>query len=463
MAKTITINNNELTDNAYSTSLSSSATAAEGTLTVYSISNLAVDNILILGDFGSEGAEIIKTHAETSPSGTTVTLASNLVKSHSKDTKVTVIPYDQVQFYNATAATGDKTQCGSNVNVNAESNDTKYTDTTYGSGYYFVRFYDSINGNHSDYSDPIPYGGLSANTAGYVINSAMNEMKKEFTDDLTFQMLLDEINSCLRYVRGKLKRWSNLQEYDYVLDQQNRGEYKWALPTDYYDKNSNRSMLQVRVDDHLTYADKTEFNEYFEDVVMTQVATQAEVGATSLVLDSTDDLPETGTIHYYIGNTQYSVAYTANDQSTNTLTTAALTVQTPVDTNIWYGESEDTPYYYSVWDGYLYIWPLCGASNYGKNIVLDYYTDIVEINSDADEITLARHDMVKHWLKWQIRNITENNGKLDFNDGDWLFFREILSDAIRRESSGQKYKWLYNINGIFYKGEKSRNIPFDKS
>ena len=458
--KIIRVSNQDLLENAYETSLSSSATSGVSTLTVYSISGVAINNIILIGEFGKEGSEIIKTHSATAPSGTTITLLSALTKSHPKDTKVYVIPYDQAQFYNATTETGTKTLM-STSDIDEENKETKYEDGTYTSGYYFVRFYNSINGNYTDYSDAIPYGGLDSNTVGYVIELSMKELKKEFSDILTFNTLLDEINSCLRYIRGKLKRWSNVQEFDYILDQMNRGEYSWDLPSTYYDKNSNRSMLQVKVGTvSLTYKDKKEFDEYFEDTVVSQVATQGEIGGLALVLDSTDDFPSEGTIHYYISNTQYSVDFTANDKDTNTLTTEALTVQTPVDTNIWYGESESTPKYYSIWDGKIYIWPLIDSTDYGENIKLDFYTDIVEVNSDTDEITLARHDMIKHWVKWAIKNITEKNGTPDFTDGDWVMFNTCLNDAVRRESSGQKYKLKPFINGIDYGYRNTNN--FDK-
>jgi hypothetical protein len=460
MSKTIVVSNQNLLEQAYETSLSSSATAAGSTLTVYSISNFAINKVLLIGEFGQEGSEIIKTHTATAPTGTTVTLASALVKSHPKDTKVYVIPYDQVQYYNATTKTGAKTLI-STSDVNEESDQTIYVDGTYTTGYYFTRFYNSIDAGYTDYGDPIPYAGLGANTVGYIIDMAMGELGKQFSDTITFDMLLNEANACLRYVRGKLKRWSNVQEFDYVLDQMNRGEYSWDLPSDYYDPNSNRSMLQVKVGDSsaLKYRDKIEFDEYFEDTVVSQVETQGEIGDLTLVLDSTDDLPSTGTIHYYISNTQYSVAFTANSKSTNTLTTAALTIQTPVDVNVWYGEAESTPEYFSIWDGTLYVWPLINSTDAGENIVIDYYTEIVEVDSDADEITLARFDMMKHWLKWSVRNITEKNGNPDYKDGDWLMFNSILKDAIRRESSGQKHKYKYKINGIDY--NRTNNFDTD--
>ena len=463
MAKTITVDNQGLLEDAFYSNLSATAASGGSTLSVYSITNFAINKILLFGEFGQEGAEKIKTHSSTAPSGTTVTLATSLVKSHPKDLKVYIIPHDQVEFSHADTTTGAKTVI-SLSELDVESQNTVYTDTTYSSGYYFVRFKNSITGDYTDYTDPIPYSGFASNTVAYIINLCMTEMKKQFNEVLTYDMLLQEINACLRYVRGKLKTWSNVQVFDYILDQMNRGEYSWTLPTDYYDKNSNRSMLQVKVgkDKRLDYRDKIEFDEYFEDVVVSEVATAALISATSVVLDSTDDFPETGTAHFYIDNTQYDITFTANNQSTNTLTCSALTIALPADTNVWYGESEATPRYFSVWDGKLYIWPLCSATENGKNIYLDYYTDIVEVDSDADEITLAKFDMLKHWLKWQIRNITENNGKPDLQDGDLALFNMLLADAIRRESSGQKRKMYTKLNGIDYRGEgRTANHSFD--
>lgn len=389
MAKTITINNSELLEEAYQTSLRLPATATGTTLSVYSISNFAVNQALLIGEFGQEGTEIIKTHATTAPTGTTITFASALAKSHPKDTKVYVIPYDQAQFYYSATSTGSKTLL-STSDIDEEAVETVYTDTTYTSGYYFVRFYNSISTNYSDYSDPIPYGGLSSKTVGYVINMAMTETKKNYTDVLTFQMLLDEVNACLRFVRGKLKRWSNVQTFNYELDSALvEDDYTWTLPADYYDKNSNRSMLQIWLEDQddLSYVDKKEYEDIERD------------------------------------------------------------------------SSSGTPKYYTIFDGSIYITPKVGSDYAGDSIYMDYYTDIVEVDSDADEITLARHDMVKHWLKWQIRNITERQGNPDYKDGDWLMFQSILNDAIRRESSGQKYKLKPFINGITYRD--SLNTNFD--
>ena len=390
MSKTIKTSNANLLEDAPSSSLSASATG--GTISVYSITDFAISKTLLIGEFGQEGSEIIATHGSTAPTGTSVTLASSLVKSHPKDTKVYILPYNYVQFYRALTTTGDKIQLGSNVAVAAESMETLYTDTTNSTGYAFTMFYDSLGNTYSDYSDPIPYGGLDSNTVGYAINLAMKELKKDFSDVLTFDMLLDEVNACLRYVRGKLKRWSNVQTFNYELDATlAEDDYTWTLPDDYYDKNSNKSMLQIWIEDkdNLTYVDKQGFDDADRD------------------------------------------------------------------------STSGTPKYFTIYDGSVYITPKVGTDFVGDSIYMDYYTDIVEVDSEADEITLARFDMIKHWLKWQIRNITENNAKLDMGDGDFMLFQNILNDAIRRESSGQKFKLKPQINGITYRPESQINFDTD--
>ena len=383
----IKANNKELTEGADYSALSASATAAASTISVYSITNFAINYILLIGEFGQEGSEIIATHTSTSPSGTTVTLTSALVKSHPKDTKVYVIPYNQVSFYKAATVAGAKTTL-TTIAIDAEKNETTYGDTST-TGYYFTRWYNSVANTNGDYSDAMPVAGHTSNTVGYTINVSMSEMNKDYTDVLTYDVLINEINSCLRYIRGKLKRWSNVQVYNYELDAALvEDDYTWTLPTDYYDKNSNRSCLQVWMEnrDGLTYVDKQEFDDLDRD---------ADSG---------------------------------------------------------------TPKWFTIYDGSIYLTPKVGVSFVGDSLFMDYHTDIVEVDSDSDEITLARHDMVKHWLKWQIRNITENNGKPNMQDGDWQLFNYMLNDAIRRESSGQKFRLSPQINGISYRNQTNQSF-----
>lgn len=465
----IIVDTSDLFSQVEKSRLKASVASGATTITVYSIAEFAVNKILMIGELGEEGTEIIKTHASSAPSGFTVTLvAAGLTKAHPKDTPVYIIPYDQVEVSNASTITGTKNVLsGTPKTINPENPEIRIEDTTYTSGYYFTRYKETIGNTFSDYSDPIPYSGYDSNMVGYIINNAMSELGKEFTEKLSFQTLLNKTNACLRFVRGKLKRWSNSQEFDYIVGQLNRGVNRIALPDTYYDKNSNKSMLAIRIGsgENLKYVDKREFNEMMRDVVHTQVATQQTSGGTTLVLDSTDDLPLTdGTVTVYVSGTPYEVSYTTNTRSTNTLSgipasgTGSITTTLPVDSDVWYNESEDGVKYYSIWDGYIYFWGLIESENNGKNIIADFHTEVVEVDSETDIISDARYDMVEYWIKWEIKNIAERDGKRDMNDGDYIMFLMCLSDAVRRESSGQKFKMKPKINGIFYKEETSEDF-----
>lgn len=463
----VTTNILDLFDGLDYSSLSVSATKGTGTITVYSTADFAIDKILLIGEIGDEGSEIILTHSATAPVSSTgvVTLAANLAKSHAKDTRVYIVPYNQIEFSHADTIDGTKTVLsGTPKDINPENPEIRYNDITYSSGYYFTRYKETIGNTFSDYSDAVPFDGYASDTVGYIIYGVLGELGKEFSGLLTYNTMLNKINSCLRFVRGKLKRWSNSQEFDYIVGQVNRGDYRIALPTTYHDKNSNKSCLAVRIGsgEDLRYIDKREYNDLFQDVVHTTVATQQIAGQTTLVLTSSDDLPEEdGTINVYISGTPYTITYTTNTKSTNTLSgipasgTGSITTTLTAGANVWYNESEGGIKYFSIWDGYLYWYNLCSTEENGKNIIMDFYTDLVSVDSDSDIIPDTRYDMIEYWLKWEVRNITERKGKRDMTDGDYLMFLTCLQDAIRRESSGQKFKMKPKVSGIFYQQSES--------
>ncbi len=60
--KKLIVSNADLIEEVETANLSASATAGDSTLTVYSISGFAIKKPLLVGEFGQDGTEIIKTH-----------------------------------------------------------------------------------------------------------------------------------------------------------------------------------------------------------------------------------------------------------------------------------------------------------------------------------------------------------------------------------------------------------------
>lgn len=432
----ITTNNKDLGFSRYHSNLKSDFASGVSSFDVYSISQFAINKVLLVGEWGNEGTSIILTHSVTAPSGNTISLASALTKAYPKDTPVSIIPFDQVEFSHAATLTGSKTVLDT-LAIDPEQETMTYEDTTNTDGYYFTRYKNSISGLFSDYSDGIPYSGLPQNTVGYAIDTAMNELHQGFTEKLTFPMVIGFAKQMLKLVRGKLRTWNRYTEYDQNFGTISGGVRRYAMPTDAYDQFSNKSIKSLRIGDGepLLPIDRNEYIKLTEDVSYTEVATNAAIGATSLVLDDTSDLDDDGEIYVYKSGTRYDLDYTANDKTTNTLTLAAdqITVELPAGSQVWQGLTEDTPEHFTVMDGYIYIFPMPESEDEGKNLTGDYLTDIESIDSQMDVITGVKYDMLIPFLKYKIRAVVENNGMENLQDPSYQEFRELLTDAIKNE------------------------------
>lgn len=469
----VKVNISKLTLNTPELVLDADAAAGATSITVKSILGVSTNNILLFRDIGNEHAEIIATHASTSPSGNTVTLvAAGLVEAHPAGTVIHVIPWNQVRFYRS-ATEDDANSDASNLsalaaaqNIDPTQADNVYVDTTISSGFFYYRFSDSINTVNDIYSDPIPYGAIQVqfaeNEVGYILDFVHRKLGHEWNEQFSKQAAIDEVNACLRYMQGKLKHWSRYLVQDYVLGATARGVLDVALPANIYDTTTNKSLLNVRIGTSLIPLiplDEKEWDTLLQEVAYTQVRTQPSIGATSLAIDNSYDFDNDGSVNVYTSNAVDAITYTGVTRSTTVgvLTgvpasgSGSIAVQHAVDTYVWQNEVEGQPRYFNVKDGRLRIWPLCDSTWQNKNIFADYWEEATTVNSESDTIDTARYDAVKHWLLWQGKNYWRNNGKSDTKDDDFLLFGDILKAAIRTEVSGQKFKLKPKINQINYR------------
>jgi hypothetical protein len=479
----ITADLSELLDGAETLVLDADAAAGASTITVKSIVGVAVNNILFFREPGNESAEIVATHASTSPTGNTVTLVSaGLVEAHPAGTKIYIIRANTVRFYTATtAADANASDSGLTALAAAQAIDPTmvrnfYDDTVTTSGYYYYRYIDSINSINLLYSDPIPWGIVQVqfadNNVGYMLEFARRKLGHEWDDRFSKQTAIDEINACLRYIQGKLKRWSRYLIADYVVGQTARGVFDYALPTDIYDNETNKSILQVRIGratDPLTPLDEREFDEQMRDVARSTVRVTAVVGATTLDIVNSYDFTATGTINAYTTNTADSITYAGITRSATVgvLSTiaasgaSAITAAHAVGINVWQGEREGEPRYFNVRSGRIRIYPLPDATWINKNVVLDYNEEATNVDSESDVIDAPRYDMVQEWLLFKGHAYWRNNGVDDINNASFKMFQDILKSALRTEISSQKYKMRPAINEISYRS--SRREKFENS
>lgn len=457
--RTITIAHLEQ-PNAPSTILTVDAAASATSFTVLDTAGFAQNQYVVLGQLGVEQSEIKTVNAAVS-AGTALTLTTSTF-AHGAGTPLKRILFNQWRIYGNSTNTTSGATLVATVDVQVDAPQTTYVNTSTEFSFYFALPYDSAAGiTSTDYSDGVANSTSYAdNTVGSLMNASLDEAKGKMGGVVTNTWFLREINDCLRFITGKLKRWSYLESFDYVLGTALRGTYSFAIPSDIEDANSNKSILGVRVgaDDNLTYQDKRQWENRLQDVIRTEVRTEGAVGATTLAIDNSYDFADSGTVVVYVSGTQYDITYTGVTRSATAgilsgvpaSGTGSITATIPVDTNVWQSESEGEPSYFTVYDGNLYLWPLPDSSSDNKNVYLDYHTKRTAVDSMSDAIEGSRYDAVKHWLVWKLRSLSNATGQKDLNDGDYLLFKEILRDLIRLETSGQKYKKRPRYNFIDY-------------
>lgn len=466
------IDNGPLVENALGESyLTADIASGVGTITIRNISAFAVNLILLLEELGDENAEIVKTHASSAPSGSTVTLAANTVRAHTTGCKVRVIAYDQLELKHSVTETGSKTALtttlGSGlVAIQADTVIQTWEETEFTTGYYFARYKDSIGGIFTGYTDAVVFGGWLANSVGYMIEQALYRCGITLGDKVTRKFCYDDgINECLRLVKGKLKRWPKHSIFNYLLGQVTYGTNEVALPSDIYDNTSVRSIMGVRIGtgEHLSYEDPEAFEDRFDGVSKTAVRTQASAAGTSLAVDNSYDFDDSGTLHVFVAGVRYDVTYTAVTRDTETGATAAftgipasgtgsITVTIPVDSVVLQGEVDGDPVVYTVRNGNIAFAPYADSSHLNQNIYLDYNTVATEVNSDGDLLDTERWDMVLDYLTWKIRSKSRDDGDLDLKDPYYTLFRERMNDAIRTSLPGTRSPMGPRLNRVSWRG-----------
>ena len=393
--------------------------------------------------------------------GTTIA-CSALTFPHPLNCVVRKVLFNQWKVYGNTTNTSVGAVLLATIAMQVDAELTTWVNTGTEYAYYFVLPYDSFNSLDGDaYSDGITAStGYGYDTVASLIRTALKQSKAVIDEQVTTEFLKDEINACLRFISGKLKHWSPLQSFNYSLGYSQRGSYEFSMPTDIEDKNTNKSILDVRLGNlnTLIYQDKKEWINQQNKVAKTQVRTQATAGDTTLEIDNSYDFADSGTVKVYISGTQYTISYTGvtRSQTAGVLTgvpatgDGSITVTIAVDTNVWQNESEGIPTYFTVYEANLLIWPLPDSAHDNFNLSMDYYSQRTAVTTDSDVIEFPRYDAVKHWLIWKIRSTNNSAGSLDFEDGDYKMFNTILIDMIKKELTGQKYKWQPKINKITY-------------
>lgn len=455
--KTIYSDNTVLTKDKPFTYLASDATSGAGSITVQSILGFhslgtSSGQIVCIGEIGDEKTEILKTSSTTGPSGTTVTLGTNLTFGHPQDTKVSIIDWDRVDIqWSATAGGAKSTIKAYPHYIQPDLAETPYNDSLKSSGYYFIRFNETIGDTNSDWSDPVPYAGYSNNTVYSIKERALAKINETKDTNLITDDFLNEVLwEARREYHNAPGRRPFRRKFGVSIGTVATGMNKVALPTDVQGPYTAENVYGVRIgtQENMSYYDKKRFDDDYEGVAHGALTTAYTVGDQDLYVDNTRDFEDSGSVTVE----DDSIAYSARGLGGTLRISTAGSHAHASGKDVWQGESMGLPQNFTVYmetDGTAYIFFSSPISTVyvGQNVFADYYRTLVSYDSDADELDEPDYDMFVPYLAFRVKN-RKANGTLPLTDPDYQEWMLRKGNALQNEYSGTEVRLSPGIDHL---------------
>ena len=365
--------------------------------------------IICVGEVSQEKTEIVRTSNTSGPGGVSIPLRDALQFDHPQDTKVYIIDWNRVQFQYASTVTGTKSTLEAYPRpVEPDHKETPYRDTAQTSGFYFVRFNESITDTNSDFSDAIPYGGFAFNTVHAVKQRALDSINEKLDDEIITGEFLNEslweARRELHQVPGK-RPWR--RKFNTDIGNVSTGMYRIDLPADVEKPYTAENVFGVRIGAELNmeYYDKKSWDFDFQNVPHSTLTSTYTVGARDLYVDSARDFKASGVVSI----AQTNVEYSARSISGGTLrisTQGSYSVDNVAD--VWQNISYGLPDRFTVFatpggSAFIYFNRAVDTAYVDQNIFADYYRTVVDYDSDADTLDEPDPDTFVPYLAFKMK------------------------------------------------------------
>jgi len=431
--KNLIASNVSILEGAENTNLTADKAAGVTTLTVANIGIFAIGKYALLGNFGEPTAEIVRVHASTPPSGTTITLAAATVFDHYVDTPITMIDWNQIEFSRSTTISGSKSVL-TTIGIMANHKWSNYTDLTNTTGYAFYRFKNSSLTTYSDYCTAVPYTGNPKNSMQQIVEDACSMASVEVNDKYADEKdLLTDINEAQNAVIEAQPGWVFEMVKDDTSLATTQNENRYALSALTYAikfPGTFQGILNVRFgSEPLLYISPDEMDDELKASVVTTLNNGGTVaiGATSVVLTDSNEFSSTG---YVTLGSNTSVAYTANDKTTGTLSgisASAITSTVADGSSVWQGINPGKPTKYTIFNNYIVLNVPVSAAEYGKKLKIKYLKQLTAFTDYASTTEIPFCDCMKYYVASKI--FTRKQAQDDADKKMVMFMDKVNQNA----------------------------------
>src|SRR3990167_641770 len=289
MPKTIFTSVADLTRDKPVTYLTEDVVLAGTTFRVQSIAGFvgvstSSGQIVCIGKLGEERTELLRTSNSTaynpSQNYKEVTLRDALVFDHPQDTPVSIVDWNRIDIQRAATVTGTKTTIVASpsypVYIRPDQLENSYIDTSQTSGYYFVRFNETVGDTNSDWSDAIPFGGFDDNTVFKIKEKAVKDIGEEIDGNIiTHEYLNSSLWEARREYHQSPAKRPFRRRFNQVLGTALTGSFRIELPTDVEKPHTAENVYGVRIgtEANMLYYDKKEFDFDYRNIPHTTLTT----------------------------------------------------------------------------------------------------------------------------------------------------------------------------------------------
>ncbi len=441
-----------------STYLNTDAASGASSFTVDNGSKFAVGEYVVIGNPGSEKAEIVRIHTATTPTSTTITLNAVSVFAHNRGERVTFIPYNQIVLEKSTDG-GSTYASLATVDIRADATETYYQDTTGLSTYYYrAKFSNSASSGVSSFSDGIISSGYLANSAGAVIRAALTSLGEKIdseviTKEFLFQALDEGRGEVDRH--KDVERWDFRTAFDYNAGSILPGMFQLALPTDIREGDTFKNVLELRVGINnypVDKADKRRINDWYRGVSRSTLNGAITSGSTSIILTSSGDFDESGAVSIageLVSDTIDEVDYTSNTPATNTLAGVTnIAGNHASGVVVWQGASFGMPVEFTIYEDKITFSQPFSNDEAGENVWLDYYKVRTRLDSDADLFDEPFYQIYIAYLRWRIKK-RKNPSLSQKEDSDYEQFSKEVDVQAAKQFAGQDMRIEVDVPGGF--------------
>lgn len=470
MPKTLYVQNTDLTRDKRVAYLTEDVVATGSTIRVQSIlgfNNLDTSSgqIILIGKLGQERSEILRTSNSTAPSQSykEITLRDTMNFDHPQDTPVYIIDWNRADIQWAASVTGAKsTITAYPIPLQPDQNETLYVDSSQTSGFYFIRFNETISNTNSDWSDPVAFGGYDDNSVFAIKKRAVDELVEEIDGNIiTHEFLNQSLWEGRREFHQAPGKRPFRQVFNKVIGTALTGSYRIELPTDIEKPYGPQNVYGVRIgaNANMRWVDKKEFDAYYVSKPHSYLTAAYTVGARDLYVNSARDFDSSGVVS--VEGTQI----TYSDKS-NTGGTLRISVQgswnASSGSDVWQNTSYGLPDLFTVWadpqgSAYIYFNRVIDTAYIGQNIYADYYRTLVPMDSDADILDEPDYDMFVDYLKYKIKErksrgnipvIRTRTGQAVIADADYQTWQIKKANALGNEYISNKIRLIPGVEHL---------------